>query len=240
MEVNKKRMKVHMVHTKKESYIGVCIKKMRDRAIGDVQHFNSPMLMSLEYWQPHHLYYTSDDEIKEGDWVLGKHGPTKNWNAIEGFTSQYRKIEVSTDPKLTDKCDGCKRAKDSDTIYTCSCGVSRVAQPTQAFIEAYCKQGGIDRVLVEYESDHKKVERPKGVHPKGVHITITPNFKLKVDPIHGTVVTHRIVEKTYTEKEHDYNIMMAVALFAAEQGLTPTSDKMKVVNEWAKKHCKNL
>jgi len=47
------------------------------------------------------LFITSDEEIKEGDWCLGKENyPTRNWNSIEGFKESYKKIILTTDFRL--------------------------------------------------------------------------------------------------------------------------------------------
>jgi hypothetical protein len=148
--------------------------------------------------QPQNLYFTVDEEIKEGDWFLyiKKDGtamfPSK-FNASKDTLKDGndRKIIASTDPKLI--ADG-------------------VAQPTQAFIEAYCKQGGIDRVLVEYENtgckgtkfnveDIDTFYREKrrcttcgksstkiGRGERG-NICPTKVLTLKVDPIHNTITT---------------------------------------------------
>jgi hypothetical protein len=61
-------------------------------------------------------------------------------------------------------------------------------QPSQAFIEAYCEQGGIDEVDVEYE-----IVNEESTHKFQPGATIINHYlKLKVDPIHNTITTHRI------------------------------------------------
>lgn len=80
-----------------------------------------------EVRQPHHIYITSDGKIEAGDCVIS----TKkdfNMQTVSDFnvklynkSKHYFKIVATTDSKLKIECDGCKRSKGLDTIYTCSC-----------------------------------------------------------------------------------------------------------------------
>lgn len=79
-----------------------------------------------------HLYFTTDEEIKEGDWYID------DCNLIrQAVTSDkdywdrrptYKKIVTSTDKSLG------------------------LPQPSQAFIQKYCELGGIDEVDIELKS----------------------------------------------------------------------------------------
>ena len=71
----------------------------------------------------------------------------------------------------------------------CSNPEFELPQPSQAFIKAYCEQGGIDEVDVEYE-------RVSAFEQRGLPSRLKINI-LKVDPVHNTITTHRIVEKVY-------------------------------------------
>jgi hypothetical protein len=71
----KQSIKVVMLPKEEVSYIGICIKEMSDVKIGELKSFASPMLMSLEYWKPQHLYITVSQDvesIKVDDWVIEK------------------------------------------------------------------------------------------------------------------------------------------------------------------------
>ena len=145
--------------------------------------------------QNQHLYFTSDDEIKEGDWyILFDKGSLSftvkkadynitNEFSLKPYSDDCRKIEVSTDPKLT------QTYKDiSPGNYPIMANVhDGLPQPSQALIEAYCKQGGFDEVDVEMEIIKAS--------NRGTH------WGIKIDPNHNTVTTHRVVEKTYTREE---------------------------------------
>jgi len=61
---------LHLIPTDKPSteyILGKCIKKIFDIKIGQFvkSHY---MFFSKEYFQPHNIYITSSEEIKEGDW----------------------------------------------------------------------------------------------------------------------------------------------------------------------------
>ena len=117
---------------------------------------------------PLHLYITLDDGINDGDWYLATvfgHG-TEEIKPLKwlvgykpcGEIPMGRKIIATTDPKLTDKCKGCKRvikgSPNNPPFTDCTC-INRIPQ---SFIEEYCKAGGIDKVLVEVERQTNKGE----------------------------------------------------------------------------------
>ncbi|MDB4343465.1 hypothetical protein OAA15_00430 [bacterium] len=96
-----------------------------------------------------HLYITSDDEIKEGDWWINFDTNTiHNGNLFElaNRAPSCKKIIATTDPEL-------------NVIYTNEEPPTNpvahfnynVPQIPQSLIESYCKNP-VDKVLVEYES----------------------------------------------------------------------------------------
>jgi len=183
---------------------------------------------SSNHLQGQHLYFTTDEEIREGDWVYWEdpEGLTSDINQVisideemiflshpehsetEALPSECRKIIASDDPKL----------KIITGIVGSGTGVP-LPQPSQAFIKAYCEQGGIDEVDVEYECltsthttivDYSKepIETEALSEPKCIE------SRLKVDPIHNTITTHLIEEKMYSREEvedliHKFNMEQA-------------------------------
>lgn len=99
-----------------------------------------------------HLYITTGDEIKDGDWFIHdgyiENDPRTGYElkqASNNFEINYykhncQKIIATTDPKIT---------ADFSTP-----GTTFVPQIPQAFIEGYCRKGGIDEVEVEYENGY--------------------------------------------------------------------------------------
>ena len=120
-----------------------------------------------------HLYITTDDKIKEGDWYIiqgaspeGVHNTLPNGGVKKEFA---KKIIATTDPRLIEN------------------GVSEI--PT-SFIKEYCKVGGIDEVDVE----HEEFSLNGGGRPNAT--VLEP--KLNPD---NTIIIHRIVEKVYNKQD---------------------------------------
>jgi hypothetical protein len=97
----------------------------------------------------YHLYYLSDDEIKEGDWVYALDTNTpfpvskQEMKGITDFPHLYKKIIATTDRSLGEPTYK-EWTKQLSTFKS-------LPEPSQAFIKKYCEKGGIDEVMVEYE-----------------------------------------------------------------------------------------
>ena len=164
-----KKAKVIMLPTKDASHICKSI-------IG--LHFTEKMISKVEMFTNQHLYITTDDEIKEGDWFISSktNKPLQFFHDISTF-KEDRKIIATTDKSLRIRMTGC-------TIET-----KPLPQPSQAFIKAFVKAGGIDEVLVEYEIHN---------HPDLGEVDCT----LKVDS-HNTITIHPIKDSWNREEvEH--------------------------------------
>ena len=143
-----------------------------------------------------HLYITTDEEIKEGDWYLmNMKYPTQSASGEveKGNYDNCRKIIATTDPRLYTTCT-CA-LKDSHGI---ECGP--LPQIPQSFIEDYCKAGGIDKVMVEYE---EWTTMYRGM----------ANYKLKTDS-NNCIIIHPVEEKVYSREEvedliHKFNMEQA-------------------------------
>ena len=161
MEANRKRVQVHMLPTEDKSDI--------QRSKTTNKFFYKISNTFEKVYQ--HLYFTTDEKIKESDWFINTNfqkiyqGNSENSKSIIEFGPhpEIRKIIATTDPEL------------------------ELPQPSQALIKAYCEQGGIDEVDVEY-----------WIVEKEYSITKKREIEIKVDPIHNTITTHRIVEKMYS------------------------------------------
>ena len=162
MEANRKRVQVHMLPTEdKTSQIHL------EKDTKELVYSLHNLYYRANNYQTQHLYFTTDEEIKEGDWMMNLNGDTIYQHFGNGGDfEQWNKIIATTDPEL------------------------ELPQPSQAFIKAYCEQGGIEYVDVEYEY-HK-------VWDKRTEELLEKYLLLKVDPVHNTITTHRIVEKMYS------------------------------------------
>ena len=102
-----------------------------------------------------HLYIISDDKIEEGDWFIGEenqlvHASREIYEDVFSIIkdANYSNIWRSKGKIIatTDKSLKVKDFPELDNSATRS-----LPQPSQAFIEKYCKLGGIDEVDIEYE-----------------------------------------------------------------------------------------
>lgn len=151
-------------------------------------------------WTNQHLYFTTDEEIKEGDWVVCLDeidSTVQNWSVSQaifkynngGNCNSDMKIVATTDTSL--QCKGCLDNKNEQKyFYDCNC----IPHPPQTFLKNYIEAGGsIDEVDLEYEViDKGFINALKGNH--------NYDYKLKVDPIHNTVTIHSIKDSWSKEE----------------------------------------
>ncbi len=171
------------------------------------KHFYNHAVDTSKYMSYQHLYFTTDEEIKEGDWFiyLNKiYQATSNtnrnsvWSNFKDFNSivQYkcRKIIATTDKSL-------KIEKIATATYKAMFYKDSLPQPSQAFIEKYCKEGGIDKVMVEYKPVNKDYNNPFN-NPLKLH-----DYKLKIDS-HNTITIHPIKD-SWDRKEMEVKCKLA-------------------------------
>lgn len=169
-----------------------------------------------------HLYFTNDEEIKEGDWFLDSTMTPKN-NLDDLEYELIGKITFSTDPKLRVSEDY-KLVRDSDHMSKIS---KPLPQPSQDFIKGYCEQGGIDEVDVEYEPHHNG----NFVDDGKTHAT-SVIWKPKLNP-DNTVITHSIEEKMYSREEMVANIHE----FCVHNVIPEDNETFKsIADEWIKEN----
>jgi hypothetical protein len=90
---------IHVLPTDKPSngyILGKCIKELSDVKIGQFTK-TYYLMFDNEYFQPHNIYITSDEEIKEDDWMI--------WNnrVVQAIDTTYysaKKIILTTDQDL--------------------------------------------------------------------------------------------------------------------------------------------
>jgi hypothetical protein len=129
--------------------------------------------------QPHHLYFTSDEEIKEGDWVISPDEliyQAKGQSSNDGY---FRKIVATTNPGL--RYDANREFHIN--IYPIS----------PDFIEAFVREQGIWEVMLEKEEVYN-------YSSYGIRHRINPTHQYKLNS-QGAVVVHKVKEKVYTREE---------------------------------------
>lgn len=172
----KQKAKVYMLPTNDKSSILKDVFTMNGHSHVELIAFSKevigeetmPNYLTFEY---QHLYITTDEEIKEGDNYLielfniegkstGLHLEQcntieKEWINNSSVTltrhiKNCKKIIASTDSKCT-----LPVTEDDLNPETGGIDIRVLPQPSQQFIKDYCKAGGIDEVLVEYEEDYE-------------------------------------------------------------------------------------
>jgi len=197
MEANRKRAQVYMLPTEDTNPVNVPFllsphgNTHRHLAGGEFRR-----LVKSGYI-PQHLYFTTDEEIKEGDWYLLGNTPRQSTGDLGKPDTKWLKIIASTDPKLLTELGRYKKM-DARESFTFKKGRElpsdyKLPQPSQAFIKAYCEQGGIDEVDVEYTRDMDSMQL--NIDSKGK----ISSWKLKVDS-HNTITIHPIKDSWSKEE----------------------------------------
>ena len=203
-----KRAKVIMLPTKEKSHIGLYT-DIRGKL--DIYYKNA-LTPQIKTFFPQHLYITTDDEIKEGDWVY--------WNDPEELTSDINQVHsikgdivLLSHPKHSEtecfinECNKIIVTTDKSLRVPYNNGDMNdliiLPQPSQAFIEKYCKEGGIDEVLVEYE-EYTNCSKEYKTHISFNYVVCKyckRDVRLKVDS-HNTITIHPIKESWTREEIH--------------------------------------
>lgn len=198
MEVNKK-VKVIVLPTEK-SNIGY----RKDYPKGQPLYIrNKPLITTNnKTWQAIHLYITTEDKIKEGDWCLNlkdnhifqaTYTDMNNINSTNPAYDNYnscKKIIATTDKSLKFKVYDYDRPQKYNPVKETWTGKPKykhihLPQPSESFIKKYVELGGIDEVMVEYEEDNTS-------NLWGQDIGTAP-LKIKTSS-HNTITIHSIKE----------------------------------------------
>lgn len=147
----KKKVKVVMLPTDEVSNIFYLKENSRYKNKIEYSENNPKHWVTHLGWQYQHLYFLSDEEIKEGDWYYDSGDENFICKAFSNTKSLYnrQKIIATTDESLYYEKESwfssSKSLSDNKVkIY--------LPRPSNEFLKAYCKAGGIDEVEVEYET----------------------------------------------------------------------------------------
>ena len=195
----KKKHKVIMLPTDDITDIIVPTQGVGKGVIHFREYYGSAVLDMNDKYQ--HLYFTSDEEIKENDWYMFTDYPLKGqFEQAKEVESQVpfhncRKIVATTDKKLIIL----KGEFNFDVLPTTMPTEHSMPQIPQSFVKEYAKQGGIDEVELEYDygictSNFCYQDKCKDIctRPK-----LTPNNKVIVNLIEEKMYTIKEVENAY-------------------------------------------
>jgi len=165
--------------------------------------------------QAYHLYITTDERPKLGEWCLSNGDIFQATKEMvdkmmpDGYTlGMYpKKIIATTDPKLHTN----EIVEEDMHMYKKS-----LPQIPQSFIEEYCKAGGIDKVLVEYEEYIKCTNCNLTEEDCECNVSYTQDLigidRVKLNP-DNTIIIHPVEEKMYSREE-----ILSFARYVAKVG----------------------
>lgn len=139
-----------------------------------------------------HLYFLSDEEIKEGDWYISAmKSIISQHNGTEKLPDGWKKIIATTDKSLVDTIHN--PAEEFKHIW-------ELPQPSQSFIEKYVEEYNkgnvITEVMVEY--DYRVKSGTIDEHKKG--LAGYEYFELKVNPKDNTITIRKIKDSWNREE----------------------------------------
>ena len=124
-----------------------------------------------------HLYFLSDEEIKEGDWKYQKALKKVVQHDGNYYNPQVeKKIIATTNEDLL-----------IETWYeSIDLGMqpkyNSLPRPSNEFLEKYCELGGIDKVLVEY-IQYGVISKDECVIPTKTELKVAPDNTISIFPI---------------------------------------------------------
>lgn len=176
-----------------------------------------------------HLYILSDEEIKENDFFLWKDKVYKfhydrgygiqtktqetiifnneefSGNAIVNHSNVVGKIIATIDPELTFTA----KEHTKDLMKGCDYYLPRLSN---AFLKAYCEQGGIDDVLVEYELV-QTTSKEDYKYSNG-QSNLNYEYRLKIAP--DNTITIKPMKENWNREEVK-NLLKSISYFTFEQ-----------------------
>lgn len=195
-----KKCQVHMLPTDKHTpYIKANDLFIdRDSKKLSTSQQNHHDISVLSYWTPHDIYFTNDEEIKEGDWCINKNGDTlyhiKTILSNIDDRVNWSKVVATTNPELQWIQSYSYGDKGKNGI------VAKIPLDfVEVFVKAYNEGTPIKEVMVEIID---WTDKPKSLHHTMEESTWGSNNvgKLKLTP-DGSVITHFVEEKLYTLQE---------------------------------------
>ena len=208
--------------------------------------------------QPFELYIITDKKIKEGDYgydinrniifkcdeiIIYKHFDKENTiDKIDILDDTLKKsFNIKNCRKIiatTDLLLGKPFSKDGMLQS------QRLPQPSQAFIEAYCKAGGIDKVLVEvdvlgYTKGNTWISVAGGSGRVEVPNTAEDRrtYSIKTDS-HNTISIHPIEEKMYSKEDLIGNSINSLDTFLLNSNKYTQEEReviMEGIFDWVEK-----
>ena len=168
-------------------------------------------------FQPQHIYFLSDEIIKEGDWiyVTKEHFKTRIFKCepipfkeevwVNENKDICKKIIASTDPFLNRKWE--EREGEQFAGF-----VPHLPRPSDSFIKKYCERvGGIDEVMVEYKEHQICFAETQRDRCFRGSCDCRKELILKVAP--DNTITIKAVKDSWNREEHINDIKRLIQLY---------------------------
>lgn len=153
-------------------------------------------LNALDEIEHYHLYITSDDKKKDGDWCI--HDVTFNisqHHSTNNNLNTWKKIIASTDPSLY-----CKSECDKSLSKKCICP-DKLPQPSQEFIEYYISEYNKGNIITDVQVEYETVQttsKEEYKYANGIsNLSYSNRLKLSSD----NTVHIKTVKDLYTREE---------------------------------------
>ena len=203
---------------------------------GQLAILNNRLITIMSEFQifakPKHLYITSDEEIKEGDWVMlnyrigksiDKALPACLQNAFHNadFWNAENKTQNLGNKPIIATTDTSLRRMGADGIVDIALGLEISYIPEsfiKYFIEEYNKGNVITKVMVEY------VQVPNSVF---IQVLEAPYIQLKINS--DNTINIKPIKNSWNREEHIANIKAFAKEFVAN---TDTAYKQAVIDKW--------
>ena len=190
-----KKTKVVMLPTNEKATVGSIVTRPSDNRMATVN------VLTINDPQPcvhQHLYFLSDEEIKEGDWFV------MNGSIIRQCKSTNK--EPYTIHTVVDTTGGIHHVSVCEKVIATTDKLLRLPQPSQSFIEKfveeYNKGNVITEVLVEYE-EIKVLKQTLNEGFGSYYHKAESEFVLKVNPKDNTIA----IRKVNLKGEHIINFV---------------------------------
>lgn len=136
----------------------------------------------------YHLYFLSDNEIKEGDWIYNKEREPSILQCIgKGSLRNWKKIIATTDESLKIEIFGLGE--------TAMCSLP---QPSQSFLEIFVKEYNKGMVIKEVMIEYYVITLNEDWSQKPV--VITNEYKLKINSKDNTITIKRVKDSWNREE----------------------------------------
>jgi hypothetical protein len=187
-----------------------------------------PNSLIADYYKSQHLYITSDEEIKEGDWYIDDTNTIRQSVTSDGDywsrRKDYKKIIATTDKSIAVQKDSITICSGKSRINTYPTEKTIIPSPSPEFVQAYIKAYNagkpITEVMVEYEESccdirvQGGVNSPDCCHKHAVQLKVDSNNCITITKVKDSWtreevinILHKYLDDSSTKNEAFHKIL---------------------------------